>query len=52
MEYCEGYTLENYRQQDSFQISAFLKEVYLPLINTLDYVHNQGIIHRDLKPKT
>lgn len=51
MEYCEGNTLEKYKQQDSFQLSTFLKEVYLPLINTLDYVHNQGIIHRDLKPK-
>ncbi|MCH1626002.1 serine/threonine protein kinase [Ferdinandcohnia quinoae] len=52
MEYCQGETMERYIQRkDSFQFSTFLKEVYLPLINTLHYVHSQGIIHRDIKPK-
>nr|WP_198044672.1 serine/threonine-protein kinase [Lysinibacillus timonensis] len=51
MEYCEGQTLETYIQRESFQLATFLKEVYLPLIHTLDYVHQQEIIHRDIKPK-
>lgn len=52
MEYCQGETLDQYiKNQAPLIFSDFLKKTILPLLRTLQFVHEQGMIHRDIKPK-
>ncbi len=51
MEYCEGKTLETYvKEEKDVLIPLFLKNIYIPLVNAVEKLHNKGILHRDIKP--
>lgn len=49
MEYCPT-TLEQWlEQRTQIELSSCIK-ILKQLVDTVNYIHNQGIIHRDLKP--
>ncbi len=51
MEYCTGLSLTEYLNERNHALDAsFITKTLLPLVDTLDYIHNQGILHRDVKP--
>ena len=51
LEYVDGWTLEELLQQAGrFSIPAALA-LTAQLVETLQYVHEQGIVHRDIQPK-
>lgn len=51
MEYCEGKTLDEYvKEERDVSIALFLRNIYIPLLNAVDKLHNKGILHRDIKP--
>jgi serine/threonine protein kinase len=50
MEYIDGTTLKEYLQaQDKLKNEA-IKQLFLQMLEAVDYVHNYGFIHRDIKP--
>lgn len=51
IEYYEGKTLDQYMKDEEFvSIPAFLRQIYIPVINAVDSLHKKGVIHRDIKP--
>lgn len=49
--YCKGKTLDQYIENErDISITAFLKNIMVPLIDVMRELHKQGIIHRDIKP--
>jgi serine/threonine protein kinase len=49
--YCHGLTLDRYiREGKPSSMSALLRNILLPLVDTLEYIHTNKIIHRDCKP--
>ena len=50
MEYLEGITLKSYLKKHGVIPEEKLKEWMLPLMESLEKVHNKGMIHRDISP--
>lgn len=51
MEYCEGKLLDQYLKDYPINNREHLYTgVFLPLIDSLSYLHKRGILHRDIKP--
>lgn len=51
MKYYKGKTLDTYiREEKEISMSYLFKNIILPLLHTLQFIHKQGIIHRDIKP--
>ncbi len=51
LEYYRGKTLDRYIESEKeISIARFLHKIYIPLIDTVRLIHQDGIIHRDLKP--
>ena len=52
MDYCSGGTLLNLisKERAFGRNDAFVKGIFLQLIDALHYCHQKGIFHRDIKP--
>lgn len=51
IEYFEGKTLDKYiKENKDISIACFFKTIFIPLINTINWIHKKNIIHRDIKP--
>ncbi|MFB6365317.1 serine/threonine protein kinase [Paenibacillus elgii] len=48
--YCPGKPLMDFIREEKPSAAQLIRNVLLPLLDTVDFVHRQGIIHRDLKP--
>lgn len=48
MEYVDGRTLDEFIQENP--PSKLRKEIFLQLLDAVEYLHKKGIIHNDLKP--
>lgn len=52
MKYYEGKTLDEYmKEKKEFLLSEELKNIFIPIVNALKYIHKKGVLHRDIKPK-
>lgn len=50
MEYCEGDTLDVILKDTNTEVTEEeIKHIYLPLMDALEYIHNNNIIHKDIK---
>ncbi len=51
MEYHEGVNLQSYIKKHKGNLSEpFIKAVFLPLLDGLKQIHQQGLLHLDIKP--
>lgn len=50
MEYYEGETLASKIERDGIFTSDEVKEIMVPLLESLQEVHDKGIVHRDIAP--
>jgi serine/threonine protein kinase len=50
LEYYQGPTLEDCLEEKRFDWFNFLEQIFYPLLQAVETVHNQGYLHRDLKP--
>ena len=50
MEYVDGEPLDEVIGQTGPMPEERIREVMLPVLDALDFAHNQGVVHRDLKP--
>lgn len=50
MEYIEGLTLEQYVHTNGVLAYSEILELLLPLIHSLEKIHEKGLIHRDISP--
>jgi len=50
MEWCDGGDLRQWSQGKTFTLDD-LTELYLPILDAVDYAHSEEIVHRDLKPQ-
>ena len=50
MEFIEGRTLQQMLQQTGPLPWAKTREIFLPIIQIMEQVHQQGLVHRDLSP--
>lgn len=50
MEYIEGLTLEQYVHTNGVFTYSEILELLLPLIHSLEKIHEKGLIHRDISP--
>lgn len=50
MKYCDGQTLDRFIKERKNDIDKRkLNEIFLSIINAVNYLHKKGIIHRDIK---
>ena len=50
MKYLEGITLKEYIKQNGVMSIQDILELLVPVMETLDVVHQNGVIHRDISP--
>jgi serine/threonine-protein kinase len=50
MEYVEGFALKDFLRQRGKMSASDAVGVMLPLLDGLEYAHEQGVVHRDIKP--
>ena len=50
MEYLEGLTLKRYISKYGKMSASMVKRLMIPLLDSLEKVHNMGLIHRDISP--
>ncbi|NME99262.1 serine/threonine protein kinase [Aneurinibacillus aneurinilyticus] len=51
LKYDKGRTLDTYiREEKEISMSDLFKNIILPMLRTLQFIHKQEIIHRDIKP--
>ncbi|WP_179223540.1 serine/threonine protein kinase [Paenibacillus tyrfis] len=48
--YCSGKPLVDFIREEKPSAAHLIRNVLLPFLDTVDFVHRQGFIHRDLKP--
>lgn len=51
MEYVDGQSLDDWFRQRGTVTEPELMHVVLPLMDGLEYLHQQGLLHRDIKPE-
>ncbi|MBC2580529.1 serine/threonine-protein kinase [Clostridium sp. DJ247] len=51
IQYYEGKTLDKYIEENKdIPIYYFFKNIFIPIINTIEFIHKKNILHRDIKP--
>ncbi len=50
MQYLPGGTLKEMLQKKGKLSNSEIANVILPILDAVDYIHQQGVIHRDIKP--
>ena len=50
LEYYRGQNLAQYLAEEDVDWQQFLDQIFLPLLKTVEKMHQQGYIHRDIKP--
>lgn len=50
MEYLEGETLSSYLEREGTMTEQQTLDLLMPILESLEIVHNKGIIHRDIAP--
>lgn len=50
MDYCEGEPLDRVIRKDGTPSPERLEQIFLSLLDALEYVHSQKVTHRDIKP--
>lgn len=52
MEYLEGITLKQYLQTYGPISVEEMQNIFAPILEALDKIHQNGVIHRDISPIT
>jgi serine/threonine protein kinase len=50
MEYLDGQTLKDYLNSKGRLSDEEIKNLFVQMLDAVNYVHEQGLIHRDIKP--
>lgn len=50
MEYVDGQSIKEYVDVNGALFGRKLEDIFLQMLDGVEYVHNKGLIHRDIKP--
>ncbi len=50
LKYYEGKTLDKYLKENDVEYIDILKNIFIPIMDAVNFIHKKGIIHRDIKP--
>jgi serine/threonine protein kinase len=50
LKHYKGETLDKYLKENGVNYIDILKNIFIPIIDAINFIHKKGIIHRDIKP--